>query len=108
MTTAGRIIACFLMIGGVGLFGSFAAYVSSLYVSEESEDDDRQHRASREMIRHLNSRMEELTEEVRALRAELQRPPTTGASGEEDKVEDAEGGDARMRRHLTGSNKPDQ
>ncbi|WP_342768382.1 ion transporter [Kushneria sinocarnis] len=71
VTTAGRVIAVFLMIAGVGLFGSFAAYVSSLYVSEESEDDDRQHRASREMIRHLNHRVEELTEEVRGLRSEL-------------------------------------
>ncbi|SFH31773.1 ion transporter [Modicisalibacter xianhensis] len=71
ITTQGRIVAVLLMIGGVGLFGSFAAYVSSLFVADEGEKESRQHRADREMVRHLNRQVGLLTEEVRALRAEL-------------------------------------
>lgn len=34
VTTEGRIIASFLMTAGVGLFGTFTAYIASLFVSE--------------------------------------------------------------------------
>ncbi|MCP1366367.1 ion transporter, partial [Halomonas sp. BBD48] len=56
-----------------GLFGSFAAYVGSLFVADEGERESRQHRADREMVRHLNRQVALLTEEVRALRAEMVR-----------------------------------
>lgn len=35
VTTEGRIIASFLMTAGVGLFGTFTAYIASLFVSEK-------------------------------------------------------------------------
>lgn len=72
ITTLGRIVAVLLMIGGVGLFGSFAAYISSLFIDDQSEEDERQHEASRRMMRHMVKEIHELHAEVRALRAELQ------------------------------------
>lgn len=38
VTTEGRIIAMVLMTVGVGLFGTFTAYVASFFVSEKKED----------------------------------------------------------------------
>ena len=38
VTTEGRIIAAFLMTTGVGLFGTFAGYVSSWFLSNEKKD----------------------------------------------------------------------
>ena len=34
VTTEGRIVAVLLMVSGVGLFGSFAAYIGSLFVAD--------------------------------------------------------------------------
>lgn len=40
VTTEGRIIAAFLMTTGVGLFGTFTAYVSSLFVISQKKEKD--------------------------------------------------------------------
>nr|WP_299243518.1 ion transporter [uncultured Halomonas sp.] len=71
ITTLGRVVAVLLMICGVGLFGSFAAYVGSLFIDDQSDEDERQHQASRRMIRHVYQEMGELHTEVRALREEI-------------------------------------
>ncbi|MCX2524479.1 ion transporter [Larsenimonas rhizosphaerae] len=71
VTLGGRIVAVIVMIGGVGLFGSFAAYIGSLFVADENDDADRQQRAQREMMRHLNRQMEEMRHEIAGLRASL-------------------------------------
>nr|WP_298521919.1 ion transporter [uncultured Halomonas sp.] len=71
ITTLGRVVAVLLMICGVGLFGSFAAYVGSLFIDDQSDEDERQHQASRRMIRHVYQEMGELHAEVRALREEI-------------------------------------
>ncbi|SDL37234.1 voltage-gated potassium channel [Modicisalibacter muralis] len=83
VTTLGRVVAVLLMIGGVGLFGSFAAYVGSLFVVDEGEQESRQHKADREMLRHLNGQVAALGDEIRALRAELteQRTRETESGG---------------------------
>ncbi|WP_129140615.1 ion transporter [Modicisalibacter coralii] len=73
VTTPGRVVAVLLMVCGVGLFGSFAAYISSLFVADQGERESRQHRADREMVRHLNQQMAALSEEVQALREVLAR-----------------------------------
>lgn len=75
VTTLGRVVAVLLMIGGVGLFGSFAAYVSSLFVADEGDRESRQHKADREMMRHLNGQVALLTQEVRSLREQLASQP---------------------------------
>jgi len=40
VTTEGRIIAAFLMTTGVGLFGTFTAYVSSLFVIKQNKENE--------------------------------------------------------------------
>ena len=39
VTTEGRIIAMFLMTAGVGLFGTFTAYIASLFVSNNKKEE---------------------------------------------------------------------
>ena len=72
ITTLGRVVAVLLMVGGVGLFGSFAAYIGSLVISDESEHESRQHKADREMMRHLSRQIESLHGEVAALKRTLE------------------------------------
>jgi voltage-gated potassium channel len=40
VTTEGRIIAAVLMTVGVGLFGTFTAFLASWFVTEKQEDDE--------------------------------------------------------------------
>ncbi|MGC3873641.1 ion transporter [Halomonas sp. GXIMD04776] len=71
ITTLGRIVAVLLMICGVGLFGSFAAYIGSLFIDDQSDEDERQHEASRRMMRHMYKEIGELHVEMIALREEI-------------------------------------
>lgn len=71
ITTLGRVVAVALMIAGVGLFGSFAAYISSLFIGDQEDENARQHRASRELTRQLYHEIVSLRKELDALRAEL-------------------------------------
>ncbi|MFC0266746.1 ion transporter [Kushneria aurantia] len=73
VTTLGRVVAVALMIGGVGLFGSFAAYISSIFIEDGSERGDRQARAQRDMTRALYHQVIELNKEVKLLRERLDR-----------------------------------
>lgn len=41
VTTEGRIIASFLMTAGVGLFGTFTAYIATLFVSENKTNKEK-------------------------------------------------------------------
>jgi voltage-gated potassium channel len=40
VTTEGRIIASVLMTAGVGLFGTFTAFVSSWFLAEKKEEEE--------------------------------------------------------------------
>ncbi|MHB0777503.1 ion transporter [Halomonas sp. WWR20] len=101
VTSLGRLVAALLMIGGVGLFGSFAAYVSSLFVHDQGNQESRQHKADREMIRHLHGQLTILTEEVRALRAEMaNRPRDDEAEGEVTRCPSM--ADAPVKKHRDG------
>jgi voltage-gated potassium channel len=71
VTTLGRIVAVMLMIGGVGLFGSFAAYIGSLVLADKDEQETHEQNADREMMRALMEKVDVLSEEVRGLRTEL-------------------------------------
>lgn len=42
VTTGGRIIGVFLMTGGVGLFGTFTAFVSSWFLADKKKEDDKE------------------------------------------------------------------
>ncbi|WP_275425792.1 ion transporter [Salinicola halophilus] len=90
ITTLGRVVAVLLMVCGVGLFGSFAAYVGSLFVEDQSESDSRQHKANRRMMRHMIEQVSELQQEIEALREELrtyreERHRDTGESTDDDR-----------------------
>jgi len=41
-TTGGRIIGVVLMTAGVGLFGTFTGYVSSWFVGQKNDGDERE------------------------------------------------------------------
>ena len=56
-STEGRVIALFLMTGGVVLFGTFTASVASYFLEEEQEADQGRDR-------QILARIEELTEKV--------------------------------------------
>jgi len=71
VTTLGRIVAVLLMVSGVGLFGSFAAYIGSLFVADRNQEDTRDQQADRETLQRLLVQMECLTEEVRSLKLQL-------------------------------------
>ncbi|ALM53832.1 ion transporter [Halomonas huangheensis] len=85
VTTLGRLVAVCLMVAGVGLFGSFAAYVGSLFVVDQEDESERLHRANRRMLRDLHHEMIALREEVTALRSELAH--RHGSAGSEDGAE---------------------
>lgn len=59
------------MVAGVSLFGSFAAYVGSLFIGDQEDETSRLHRAQRDMLRELAREVRELKTEVVALRQEL-------------------------------------
>jgi len=71
VTTLGRIVAVLLMVSGVGLFGSFAAYIGSLFVADRNEEDNRDQLADRETLQRLLVQVECLTAEVRSLKLQL-------------------------------------
>ncbi len=78
VTTQGRIVAVLLMVSGVGLFGSFAAYVGSLFIADKSDENLQQQEADRAMMHSLLKQVEQLTHEVQGLRTQLgerQSPP---------------------------------
>ncbi|EXF45101.1 ion transporter [Pseudomonas sp. BAY1663] len=75
VTSLGRIVAVMLMVSGVGLFGSFAAYIGSLFVADKSEEDSREQQADREVMNRLLVQVESLTREVQSLRAQLHDTP---------------------------------
>lgn len=63
-TSLGRIIGVVLMVAGIGLFGTFTAYIASFFIDQEQEETENEVR--------------ELVSEVKALRqdiAELKKQP---------------------------------
>jgi len=70
-TTLGRMVAVILMICGVGLFGSFAAYISSIFIQDDSARESREARAQRDMTRALYKEVRELRGEIHALNTRL-------------------------------------
>lgn len=67
VTSGGRVVAAFLMFGGIGLFSSFAALLSSWLTSQEVEREEEDH------LRLLRGELREMRGEITLLREELQR-----------------------------------
>ena len=58
VTDAGRLVAAFLMVAGVGLFGTFTGFVASMFVEPD--------------IKREENEVHELARQIRALRKEIQ------------------------------------
>ncbi|KRE26465.1 ion transporter [Mycobacterium sp. Soil538] len=70
VTTTGRVIAVFLMIGGISLVGSITATLASWIVQRVSDDDEQGRAVTTAHVDALLSEIIELREDVRRLRSE--------------------------------------
>lgn len=70
VTTTGRIIAVFLMIGGISLVGSITATLASWIVQRVSDEDEEGRSVTTAHVDTLLTEIGELREEVRRLRSE--------------------------------------
>jgi voltage-gated potassium channel len=60
LSTEGRIVACILMAVGVGLFGTFTGFISSLFVQPELTQDESAHERVLREIRSLDAKISSL------------------------------------------------
>ncbi|MBR9881133.1 MAG: ion transporter [Halomonas sp.] len=93
VTSLGRVVAALLMVAGVGLFGSFAAYVGSLFIDDQEDESERLHRVNRDMLRELHREVRELKAEVVALRGALDGSSDAPSSGQVAREDRAGGSD---------------
>ena len=63
VTTEGRIISAALMSVGVGLFGTFTAYVASWFVAKKVESDEEEKKAEAELERKTKNEKNQDTKE---------------------------------------------
>lgn len=61
VTHEGRIIAALLMTAGVGLFGTFTAYVASLFIEAEHQKEESEIQTLIQEVRLLKTQVEALT-----------------------------------------------
>ena len=66
VTAAGRVVAAFLIVGGVGLFGAVTANLASSFIRSSA----RRSRGESEAVEELVTEIRELREEVARLRAD--------------------------------------
>ncbi len=70
VTTAGRIIATFLMITGIGLFGTLSGVAAGIFLGQSKDEP-----ASRDAQRAMLERLDALQTELRELRSGQMPPP---------------------------------
>ena len=56
----GRIVACCLMVVGVGLFGTFTGFVASMFVEPDCEEEESDHREVMRELKALRFKIEAL------------------------------------------------
>jgi len=59
-TLLGRIIAGVLMTAGIGLFGTFTAYVASFFLQQENEEEEKREEEILKELRKIHSRLDQL------------------------------------------------
>jgi len=64
VTIEGRIIAMFLMVAGVGLFGTFTAYVASLFVQMDTKKEESEIELLRKEIYFLREKIEKIDKKL--------------------------------------------
>ncbi|MCF3649267.1 potassium channel family protein [Synoicihabitans lomoniglobus] len=72
VTTSGRIIATFVMIAGIGLFGTLSGVAASIFLG-----DDKDEPASREAQRLMLEQLKAMQGEIRELREQQPAPAST-------------------------------
>jgi voltage-gated potassium channel len=60
VTTTGRIIAAILMTAGVGLFGTFTAYIASFFLQQEEEKEQKRDEKILKEIQRLHERLDKI------------------------------------------------
>ena len=65
LTPEGRIITILLMISGMALFGTFTAYLASIFLEEEQIDDERRDKAILKEISRLSDEITELKQIIK-------------------------------------------
>lgn len=60
VTTEGRIVAVILMVAGVGLFGTFTAFVASFFVGAEQKKEETEIQALAAEVRLLRQKIESM------------------------------------------------
>jgi voltage-gated potassium channel len=73
VTTAGRIIATFVMVSGIGIFGTMSGVAAGFFLGEK-KDEPASRQAQREILEHVDA----LQRELAHLRAARGEPPSPG------------------------------
>ena len=71
VTVMGRIVGAFLMIAGVGLFGTFTAYVASFFVKQGQKEEERRDE-------DILAQLKEIREQLAQLEARIKPPDKPG------------------------------
>ncbi len=58
ISNEGWLVACIVMIAGVGLFGTFTGFVASMFVESESEQEKSDHQQVVRELKALRSKIE--------------------------------------------------
>ena len=83
VTMIGRIVAIVLMTAGVGLFGTFTAYIASFFLQQKKAEEE--------------SRKIEMLAELRAIKEQLDRiEKSTGSNGRESSASSAQKTDPHL------------
>ncbi len=72
ITTAGRIIATFLMVAGIGMFGTLSGVAASIFLGDKKDEP-----ASREAQRLMFERLEAMQAEIHALKERPSAPDSS-------------------------------
>lgn len=65
VTSEGRLIAAALMVCGIGIFGTFTAYIASMFVEQTEEEDMKRDEESLAAIKELKAELAALRTEIR-------------------------------------------
>ena len=70
VTTAGRVVAGFLIVGGVGLFGALTANLASSFIRSSTRQSRAESQAETKAVEELASEIRELREEIARLKSD--------------------------------------
>lgn len=80
VTVPGRIVGAFLMVAGVGLFGTFTAYVSSFFVKSEQKEEKRREDLMLVELKEIRQQLDKIEQRVGA--AESRKAQENAVTGD--------------------------